>query len=142
MMSMSAVVVNKAVMTTWDFPYPLTMISCQMAISFIFLYSLKKAKLISYADWSFSTAKKVQCCSDENTNSNCFNSQAYPLAWAHVVNVLLGLIALNLVDIPMFSCLRRLTVLLVLILEFFMLKKLATTGVISSIFLMLLGKSF
>jgi hypothetical protein len=56
---MCAVVVNKAVLSTWHFNFPLTMIACQMVISFLLLWVLKRCDFIHYEDWSLATAQKV-----------------------------------------------------------------------------------
>jgi len=122
LVSMSAVLVNKALLSSWDFNFPLTMIACQMVISFCLLYSLKHMGFIEYDDWSLTTAQKVA-----------------PLALAHVTNVLLGLAALNLVDIPMFGVLRRTTVVFVLVMEYFVLGRKSSLQIIASTVLILLG---
>jgi solute carrier family 35 protein len=122
LVSMCAVVVNKAVLSSWSFQFPLTMIASQMAISFLLLWVLKQCELIQYDDWSLATAKKV-----------------WPMALAHVGNVLLGLAALNLVDIPMFGALRRTSVIFVLVMEYLVLSKTASLQVIGSTLLLLLG---
>ncbi|ELR25548.1 uncharacterized protein ACA1_296460 [Acanthamoeba castellanii str. Neff] len=121
LVSMCAVVVNKAVLSSWSFQFPLTMIASQMAISFLLLWVLKQCELIQYDDWSLATAKKV-----------------WPMALAHVGNVLLGLAALNLVDIPMFGALRRTSVIFVLAMEYLVLSKTASLQVIGSTLLLLL----
>lgn len=109
---MCAVVVNKAVLSSWSFHFPLTMIASQMVISFLLLWVLKQCELIQYDDWSLATAKKVRTAAlyspsfrllPSNNATDRLPAQVWPIALAHVGNVLLGLAALNLVDIPMFG---------------------------------------
>lgn len=58
--SMCAVLVNKAVLSSWEFNYPLTMIASQMVISLSLLWTLKQCGFIHYKDWSLATAKKAR----------------------------------------------------------------------------------
>lgn len=105
-LSMSAVLVNKAVLSSWEFNYPLIMIASQMAISFFLLWALKKYELIQYDDWSMETAKKVGFILLHLLHTSTPHQvidQVAPMALTHVGNVLMGLVALNLVDIPMFG---------------------------------------
>ncbi|KAL6065934.1 hypothetical protein QOT17_009908 [Balamuthia mandrillaris] len=120
--SFSAVIVNKVVLSKWDFNFPLTMIACQMIVSYGLLMGLKSAGLISVPNWSMETAKK-----------------AYPLALSHCINVILGLSSLSLVSIPMFSTLRRTGVAYVMALEFLLLKKRQPSSIIGSVGLIVLG---
>ena len=56
---MCAVLVNKAILSSWSFNFPLTMIASQMVISFLLLWALKRCEFIHYDDWSLVTAQKV-----------------------------------------------------------------------------------
>jgi len=101
-MSASSILTNKAVMGIWHFDYPLTMIGCQMIVCFVLLHSLRvdlnwlfigtltrpyqALGWINFPDWNWGTAFK-----------------ALPLAASHLANTLVGLVALNLIDIPMFG---------------------------------------
>lgn len=85
-MSASSILVNKGVMSSWNFNFQFTMVLCQLIVSYTLLYSLRAFGLISFPDWSLATAK-----------------QTAPLAICHLANVLVGLFALELVDVPMFG---------------------------------------
>jgi len=121
-MSASSILTNKAVMGIWHFEYPLTMIGCQMIVCFVLLYSLRAFGWISFPDWNWGTALK-----------------ALPLAAAHLANTLVGLVALNLIDVPMFGTLRRLVALCVMLLEYFLLRQRFSWIVIFSVGLMVSG---
>lgn len=56
-----------------------------------------------------------------------------------ISNVTVGLLALKLVNIPMFSAFRRLTVLSVMLLEYLVLRKSASTPIIVTVFVMVAG---
>lgn len=56
-----------------------------------------------------------------------------------IANVTVGLLALKLVNIPMFSAFRRLSVLSVMLLEYLVLGKTASKKIIITVFIMVLG---
>lgn len=62
-----------------------------------------------------------------------------PLTFFFTLDIFLGMSALRLVSIPMFTALRRLTVLVVLSLEYFLLKKTPSQAVITAVCVAVFG---
>jgi len=54
---------NKAVLSYYKYPYPLTLTLAQIIFSLALSASMKALKLISYPDFSFATLQQVFPCS-------------------------------------------------------------------------------
>ena len=63
-----------------------------------------------------------------------------PLTAFFTVDIFLGMTALRVVNIPMFTILRRLTILVVLLLEYIVLKKVPSKAVKVSILITVIGR--
>ena len=103
---------------------------------------MKRAGLVDFPAFNFATARKVA-----------------PLSFVFVAYVVVSLISLGRVNVPMFTALRRLTIVFVMIEEYFLLSEaeapgagaegaappspradiMASKAVIGSVFVMLLG---
>ncbi len=121
-MSISITFFNKAVLSSYDFNFSNIMTLGQMVFSLVFLVGLKSVRQISYPDWSNATAL-----------------QALPLAVCFMLMVLSGLAALRLLNVPMFSALRRFTTLITMLSERMLQGTRHSTGTVASMFLMVLG---
>ena len=60
MISTSITFFNKATLSVYDFPYSNTLTLGQMLFATVALYFMKSTNIISYKDFSFSTAKAVR----------------------------------------------------------------------------------
>lgn len=100
--SLFSIFVNKAILTGYQFQFPTTLMLIQMLVGVILLSILKLANYVHVPP-----LKRGQMLSVLTPT----------VAW--IANVLIGLYALNLVNIPMFSTLRRLSMLFVMATEYF-----------------------
>eukprot|EP00178_Gracilaria_changii_P019254 TRINITY_DN55940_c0_g1_i1.p1 TRINITY_DN55940_c0_g1~~TRINITY_DN55940_c0_g1_i1.p1 ORF type:complete len:391 (+),score=44.79 TRINITY_DN55940_c0_g1_i1:207-1379(+) len=120
--SLGAIFINKTCLTGYHFRYPLTLVLCQMVFAIAILSLLHVAGL----------RKLRQAQNDE------FGILVLPTA-LFTCNVVVGLSALSLVNIPMFSAFRRLTLLFVMVAEYVMLKKTHSRGIIHCVVVMTIG---
>jgi len=117
LISTSITFFNKATLSVYDFPYSNTLTLGQMLFATVALYFMKSTNIISYKDFSFSTAKAVRhthhslllllllhlaqprrvplCC-----------DQVLPLAFFFFGMVVTGLAALQFINVPMFRCVK------------------------------------
>ena len=125
--SLGAIFINKATLTAYKFHYPLTLMLLQ-SVSTVVILSGITAFQPSEKKWI--TLAEVR-------------SRDYPKVLMptilFIANVSVGLSALALVNIPMFSAFRRLTVLFVMTAEFFMLKKRHSKRVVASVIILTSG---
>ncbi|CAN8061669.1 unnamed protein product [Agarophyton chilense] len=120
--SLGAIFINKTCLTGYHFRYPLTLVLCQMIFAISMLSALHVLGL----------KKLRQARNDE------FGVLALPTA-LFTCNVVVGLSALSLVNIPMFSAFRRLTLLFVMVAEYVMLKKTHSRGIMNCVVVMTIG---
>eukprot|EP01089_Gocevia_fonbrunei_P023472 TRINITY_DN993_c0_g1_i1.p1 TRINITY_DN993_c0_g1~~TRINITY_DN993_c0_g1_i1.p1 ORF type:complete len:325 (-),score=30.16 TRINITY_DN993_c0_g1_i1:46-1020(-) len=113
---------NKAVLSVYDFPFSNTLTLGQMLFSLLFLVLAKKLRLIDYPDFSLETAKKL-----------------YSLALYFFAMVVTGLAAMRFMNVPMYSAVRRLTTLIVMWGEFYLLGKVTAYDESLSVYGMILG---
>lgn len=88
---------NKVILTTYSFKFPFTMALSHMVVGLILLQLLKSAKIIHYAGFDPTLARK-----------------ALPVSLCFIANVVIGMVALKGTNIPMFAsvghaCTRRMT---------------------------------
>lgn len=93
-----------------------------MVVGLILLVSLKRTGMIMFSPFEWRLARK-----------------ALPVSMCFIVNCILGMVALRSTNIPMFSTLRRLTVAMVMICEFFVLHKRPASLTVLSVCVMVLG---
>jgi len=122
LVSISITFFNKAVLSVYDFHYSNTLTLGQMVFAIVALFLMKSTGVVSYKDFSFSTARAV-----------------LPLAFFFFGMVVTGLAALQFVNVPMFSALRRLATLLVIVGEAVFLKKMTPPDESWSVYLMVIG---
>lgn len=120
--SLGGVFVNKACLSAFSFGYTLTLMLCQLTVTVTALTILRATRLITIPQ---RTARELRVL-------------LFPAAF-FVANVTVGLVALKLVNIPMFSAFRRLSVLSVMLLEWFVLGKTAARRILWTVFVMVIG---
>lgn len=113
---------NKAVFFVWHFDYPVTISLLQVTLSLLLFVALHAHGTIQLPALSIRVM-----------------GMAAPLAIFWCLNVLSGIFTLQYMSIPMFSTLRRLTTLIVLIGEHVLLRKYATRPVWVAVIIMTLG---
>ncbi|PXF45170.1 UDP-N-acetylglucosamine/UDP-glucose/GDP-mannose transporter [Gracilariopsis chorda] len=120
--SLGAIFINKTCLTGYHFRYPLTLVLFQMIFAIAILSILH---ITGYKTMRHAHAKE-------------FGMLALPTA-LFTCNVVVGLSALSLVNIPMFSAFRRLTLLFVMGAEYLMLKKTHSRAIVHSVIVMTMG---
>lgn len=120
--SLGAIFINKTCLTGYHFRYPLTLVLGQMIFSIFLLSTLH---VIGYR--RIPPARKRELL-----------SLAIPTA-LFTSNVVVGLSALSLVNIPMFSAFRRLTLLFVMGAEYVFLRKTHSRAIMYSVIVMTTG---
>lgn len=120
--SLGAIFINKTCLTGYHFRYPLTMVLGQMLFAIILLAGLH---LLGYRNIPIAERRQL-------------TSLAIPTA-LFTSNVVVGLSALSLVNIPMFSAFRRLTLLFVMFAEYVFLKKTHSRKIMYTVVVMTVG---
>jgi solute carrier family 35 protein len=98
---------NKAVLSTYNFPHAKTLTLVQSLVTLLLLHVLRRSGVVTFEDFDINLAKRV-----------------FPLAIIFLFYVVISLSALGAVNIPMFTALRRTTILLVLLGEYLALQRL------------------
>ncbi len=98
--SIAITLFNKAVLSTYEFPHAKTLTLVQSLITAAMLHCLRRFGFVTFEDFKLDVAKKV-----------------FPLAAIFLFYVVISLSALGAVNIPMFTALRRTTILFVLLFE-------------------------
>lgn len=120
--SLSGVFVNKACLSSFNFRYTITLMLLQLTVSVTALSALRALRLVIIPKRTWAELSVL----------------LFP-AFFFIGNVTIGLLALRLVNIPMFSAFRRLSVLNVMLLEWFVLGKTAKRRVLFTVLVMVLG---
>ena len=120
--SIAIMLVNKVVLTRWNFPSSNVLALSQFSSTLALLWGAKVAGWITFPDASVAQARKVM-----------------PLPVIFLLNVLCGLGGTKAVSIPMFSVLRRFNLVFTMSLEFLLFGTVATREVKGTVALMMLG---
>lgn len=120
--SLLMVLVNKSVLTIHDFPSFFMLGVGQMISSCLLLGLAKTIGLISFPELSLETAKKV-----------------WPLPLFYLGTMVFGLGGTKNLPLPMYTALRRFSILMTMIGEMLILKKYPTFSTKVSVFLIILG---
>ncbi|KAN0035642.1 hypothetical protein ACTA71_004925 [Dictyostelium dimigraforme] len=120
--SVSITFFNKAVLNYYGFNYSNSLTLGQMIFSLFFLVTMKSFGYISYPDFNLDLCKKLAS-----------------LSLLFILMVVSGLAALAKTNVPLFSALRRLSTLIVIVGEGFLLGKITPTDEVQSVVVMVLG---
>ncbi|KAG1668926.1 UDP-N-acetylglucosamine/UDP-glucose/GDP-mannose transporter [Nymphon striatum] len=120
--SASIMMVNKHILTTMRFPSAQVLGIGQMLATIILLHFAKKFKFITYPNLTTATPFQI-----------------WPLPLFYIGNLICGLSGTKSLNLPMFIVLRRFTILMTLIGELVILKKIAKFSTIASVIGMVFG---
>ncbi|KAJ8906211.1 hypothetical protein NDN08_002705 [Rhodosorus marinus] len=120
--SLLGVFVNKACLSAFGFGYPLALLLLQLIVAVALVNLLEYLDLIEIHKRPFKELTFL-----------------FIPATLLILNVSVGLYALKLVNIPMFSAFRRLSAINVMILEYFVLGKVESTRVMATVIFMVFG---
>jgi len=113
---------NKLVLYTYKYPYPNIILLAQILFSMFALWFMKFYKIISYADFSWAMVRKV-----------------FWMSFWFMGYIVTGLVGLKSTNIPMYTTLRRLTVIPVLLSEYIILHKTSSDKKQQSVVVMVIG---
>nr|XP_037288155.1 UDP-N-acetylglucosamine/UDP-glucose/GDP-mannose transporter-like isoform X3 [Rhipicephalus microplus] len=116
------IIINKVVLTTYGFPSPHFLGVGQMVITIILIWALRQAGFIDFPNISMATCAKI-----------------LPLPIFFGANLVCGLGGTQKISLPMFTALRRFSILMTMIGEYLVLRKRPQTGVVISVFAMVGG---
>ncbi|XP_058797041.1 UDP-sugar transporter UST74c-like isoform X1 [Phymastichus coffea] len=120
--SLMITVINKTVLTSFDFPSFQVLGIGQMLATIIVLFIAKAFGYIKYPDLERSTFKKI-----------------WPLPLIYICNMIFGLGGTKQISLPMFTVLRRFSILMTMIGEYYILGVKARTTIQLSVYTMILG---
>uniref|UniRef100_UPI0037E9C830 nucleotide sugar transporter SLC35D2 n=1 Tax=Semicossyphus pulcher TaxID=241346 RepID=UPI0037E9C830 len=115
-------VVNKTVLTSFRFPSYLCLGIGQMGITIVVLYAAKMSKTVQFQDFDRSVLLKI-----------------FPLPLLYVGNHLTGLASTKKLSLPMFTVLRKFTIVMTMILEVYILRKTFPKHLVYSVATIVLG---
>nr|XP_046243717.1 UDP-N-acetylglucosamine/UDP-glucose/GDP-mannose transporter isoform X3 [Scatophagus argus] len=115
-------VVNKTVLTSFRFPSYMCLGIGQMIITVVVLYAAKMSKTIQFQDFDRSIFLKI-----------------FPLPLLYVGNHITGLAGTKKLSLPMFTVLRKFTILMTMILEVYILRKTFPKHIVYCVVAIVLG---
>eukprot|EP01132_Coremiostelium_polycephalum_P001005 gene1005-1275_t len=120
--SVSITFFNKAVLSSYNYNYSNALTLGQMIFSMFFLITMKFFGFITYPDVTKDLCKKL-----------------FSLSFLFIMMVVSGLAALAKTNVPLFSALRRLSTLIVIVGERWLLSKITPADEVQSVVVMVLG---
>jgi len=120
--SFAIVVINKVVLTSYKFPSFQALALGQMVAIILVLFLAKQLHIIKFPGLDRSTFKKI-----------------WPLPLFYIGNLILGLGGTKMLNLPMFTVLRRFSILMTMMAEYWLLGVKATFRVQASVYLMIFG---
>uniref|UniRef100_A0A4W6CIH8 Solute carrier family 35 member D2 n=2 Tax=Lates calcarifer TaxID=8187 RepID=A0A4W6CIH8_LATCA len=115
-------VVNKTVLTSFRFPSYMCLGIGQMITTLVVLYAAKRSKTVQFQDFDRSILLKI-----------------FPLPLLYVGNHITGLASTKKLSLPMFTVLRKFTILMTMILEVYILRKTFPKRLVYSVVAIVLG---
>ncbi|XP_023209910.1 UDP-N-acetylglucosamine/UDP-glucose/GDP-mannose transporter-like isoform X2 [Centruroides sculpturatus] len=116
------IVINKIVLTTYKFPSVHALGIGQMIATIVVLYLGRSLRIVSFPSLSFDIPNKI-----------------WPIPLFYVGNLICGLGGTKHLSLPMFTVLRRFTILMTLVGEYIVLKIRRSSAIISTVFAMIGG---
>jgi len=120
--SMAITLFNKAVLSVYGFNYPQVLTLLQSIVTICSLWGLRRAGIMSFPDMTMQLAYKVA-----------------PLAMIFLFYVIVSLASLGRVNIPMFTALRRTTIVMVMLEEYYLNGTTQSRAILASTVVMVLG---
>ncbi|XP_071394593.1 nucleotide sugar transporter SLC35D2 [Centroberyx affinis] len=118
-------VVNKTVLTSFRFPSYMCLGIGQMITTIVVLYAAKMNKTVQFQDFDRTILLKI-----------------FPLPLLYVGNHITGLASTKKLSLPMFTVLRKFTILMTMILEAYVLRKTFPKRLVYSVVAIVLGAMF
>ncbi|XP_044053762.1 UDP-N-acetylglucosamine/UDP-glucose/GDP-mannose transporter [Siniperca chuatsi] len=115
-------VVNKTVLTSFRFPSYMCLGIGQMITTLVVLYAAKMSKTVQFQDFDRSILLKI-----------------FPLPLLYIGNHITGLASTKKLSLPMFTVLRKFTILMTMILEVYILRKTFPKRLVYSVCAIVLG---
>jgi len=120
--SIFIVMLNKNILTGLHFPSVQVVGLGQMTAAIFILFSCKKLNIVDFPDFDIGVVKKI-----------------FPLPLLYLGNLVFGLSSTKSLSLPMFTVLRRFSILLTLLLEIYILLKKPSRMIVFSVLLMIGG---
>ncbi|KAG7488904.1 hypothetical protein JOB18_000923 [Solea senegalensis] len=120
--SLLITVVNKTVLTSFRFPSYMCLGIGQMITTIVVLYAAKRCKIVQFQDFDKSILIKM-----------------FPLPLLYVGNHITGLGGTKKLSLPMFTVLRKFTILMTMILEVYILRKTFPNQLVCSVVTIVFG---
>ncbi|WCJ30307.1 UDP-N-acetylglucosamine transporter UGNT1 [Euphorbia peplus] len=129
------VMFNKAALSSFNFPSANVITLFQMISSVSFLYALRRLKLVSF------TAGESLPSSDGNTTFVSLQTLKHtlPLSAAYLLYMLVTMESIRGVNVPMYTTLRRTTVIFTMIMEYFLVRQRYSRQVLGSVGVIIFG---
>ncbi|XP_057721692.1 UDP-N-acetylglucosamine transporter UGNT1 [Arachis stenosperma] len=129
------VMFNKAALSSYNFPSANVITLLQMVCSCCFLYVLRRWRIISFS------AGEKSLISDNSTKFVPLNTLKHtlPLSGAYLLYMLVTMESVRGVNVPMYTTLRRTTVVFTMIVEFLLVQQRYSSSVIFSVGLIVFG---
>lgn len=115
-------VVNKTILTSYGFPSFQVLGIGQMSATIIVLFVAKKLRILTFPSFELNTASKI-----------------FPLPLIYIGNMIFGLGGTKELSLPMFTALRRFSILMTMIFELYILGVRPSFSVQISVYMMVLG---
>ncbi|KAK9699943.1 hypothetical protein RND81_08G205400 [Saponaria officinalis] len=130
------VMFNKAALSSYNFPSANVITLFQMVSSCTFLYAMRCWKFIS-----FTNADASSTTIDNRVTLVPLKTLLYtlPLAFAYLLYMLVTMESVRGVNVPMYTTLRRTTVVFTMVIEYFLAKQKYSSPVVGSVGLIVLG---
>ncbi|XP_020708757.1 UDP-sugar transporter UST74c [Athalia rosae] len=120
--SLMITVINKTVLTSYNFPSFQILGIGQMFATILVLFVAKKLRYVDFPDLEVGTLRKI-----------------WPLPMIYIGNMIFGLGGTKQLSLPMFTALRRFSILMTMIAEYYILGVHARASVQFSVYTMVLG---
>ncbi|KAF6151206.1 hypothetical protein GIB67_037414 [Kingdonia uniflora] len=129
------VMFNKAALSTYSFPCANVITLFQMVCSCSFLYAMRRWKMISFISGEPKTA------SDNSVGMIPIKTLVHtlPLALAYLLYMLATMESVRGVNVPMYTTLRRTTVVFTMIVEYILTRQKYSSPVVGSVALIVIG---